>query len=138
MKQQMKKEVVITLSRQMPRTKKNGGFPGMLDFSNDKTILTYAYGKAFKNAGQVMVWSYDEAAQKVWMWFGKPDCKTRTEEGKCKNIPTSGGTFGSCQACPSCKDKGSFGGCSRKGGKTFNVGDEITLGSFGKMRLAKV
>ena len=85
-----------------------------------------------------MVWPYDEAENKVWTWFGKPNCKTRSEEGKCKNIPTSGGTFGSCQACPSCKDKGMMGGCSRKDGKTFNVGDKITLGSFGEMRLVKV
>merc|ERR1719510_1580729 len=68
----------------------------------------------------------------------EPDCMTRTLEGKCKNIPTSGGTFGSCQACPSCKDKGMMGGCSKKGGPTFKEGDTVKLGSFGKMKLVKV
>merc|ERR1719436_1670726 len=37
------------------------------------------------------------------MWFGKPDCKTRTLEGSCKNIPTSGGTFGCGLANPTAR-----------------------------------
>mmetsp|Transcript_23178 Transcript_23178/g.48220 ORF Transcript_23178/g.48220 Transcript_23178/m.48220 type:complete len:196 (+) Transcript_23178:108-695(+) len=114
-----------------------GGFPEMLTFASDPTILAYAYGKPFRNKGQIMVWSYEAEVRKVWMWFGKPECLTRTLSGPCRNIPTSGGLLGSCQACPSCVSTRTLG-CSMEGGAAFDVGDVLELGSFAKGRLVRV
>eukprot|EP00928_Gymnodinium_smaydae_P047052 TRINITY_DN3138_c0_g1_i2.p1 TRINITY_DN3138_c0_g1~~TRINITY_DN3138_c0_g1_i2.p1 ORF type:complete len:239 (-),score=15.46 TRINITY_DN3138_c0_g1_i2:106-756(-) len=117
-----------------------GGFPDMEKLENDPTILAYAYGPPFAGRNvQVMVWSYDRAEQKVWMWFAKPGQLTRCDGAKgsqcARNIPTSGGKLGTCQACPSCKDLGTNmgfrGGCSMEGGPAFPLQKPFVLGPYG-------
>lgn len=112
-----------------------GAFEGINQLLEDPTILAVAYGEPFIGQGQVPAWKYDAETQMVWSFWAKPACLELTFSGDCKNTP---GAM-SCDACPSCHSKTTFGvpsGCDlpNSGSKkltTFAPGATVALGKFG-------